>query len=53
MVLSSVIADVLAAELAKIAEAYAIYGIIFVVCLLILGLIIRGVKSFFRGIFKK
>ena len=50
---STVIADILVAELAKIADAYVFYGLIFIICLLILGLIIRGVKSFFRMIFKK
>lgn len=53
MVLSTVIADILATELWKIAIEIAILGIIFIICLLIVGLFIRGVKSFFRRIFKK
>lgn len=50
---TSRITEVLVNELEKIAEAYAFYGLILVICLMILGLIIRGVKSFFRRIFKK
>ena len=53
MILSSIIAEVLKEELFKISLQIAFYGLIFVICLLILGLIIRKIKTLFRKLFKK
>ena len=53
MILSSVIAEVLREELWKISLQIAFYGLIFIICLLILGFIIKGIKTLFRKIFKK
>ena len=47
------IADVLREELWKISLQIAFYGLIFVICLLILGFIIKGIKTLFRKLFKK
>ena len=51
--LAAMVGEILVEELAKIADQYVLIAIIFVVCLMILGLIIRGIKALFRAIFRR
>ena len=51
--LAAQVGEVLTRELEKIANQYITLAIIFVACLMILALIIRGIKALFRAIFRR
>lgn len=51
--LAAQVGEVLTRELGKIANQYVVLAIIFVACLMILAVIIRGIKALFRLIFKR
>ena len=51
--LVSQVTEVLVAELEKVSDQLVTFCIVITIALIILGLIIRGIKSAFRSIFKR